>query len=121
MDKIKQVALHAEDLEVSVAFYRDILNASFTAQYDPPGIAFFEFSGVRLLLEKGAHKGTLYFEVEDIDQRYDDLMVKGVEFDQPPHAIFDDTSGTFGPAGQQEWMAFFKDPAGNVLALASRR
>jgi len=32
-----------------------------------------------------------------------------------------DDTGTFGMIGIEEWMAFFKDPDGNVLALASRR
>jgi methylmalonyl-CoA/ethylmalonyl-CoA epimerase len=43
-----------------------------------------------------------------------------VEFDSAPHLIYRDGDGTFGPVGGEEWMAFFKDPDGNVLALASR-
>ena len=30
------------------------------------------------------------------------------------------TRGVFGPPGTEEWMAFFRDPDGNALALASR-
>lgn len=37
-----------------------------------------------------------------------------------PHAIHRDDAGTFGEAGATEWMAFLRDPDGNVLALASR-
>jgi hypothetical protein len=35
--------------------------------------------------------------------------------------IFPDDAGVFGAKGEEEWMAFFKDPAGNVLGLASRK
>ena len=31
-----------------------------------------------------------------------------------------DDDGAFGERGATEWMAFFRDPDGNVLALASR-
>ncbi len=37
-----------------------------------------------------------------------------------PHTIFTDAQGTFGPAGEDERMAFFHDTEGNVLALSSR-
>jgi hypothetical protein len=62
----------------------------------------------------------LYFEVPDIDGAYSALKARGVEFDSAPHLIHRDETGTFGPAGGEEWMAFFKDPDSNVLALASR-
>jgi hypothetical protein len=43
-----------------------------------------------------------------------------VAFDSEPLRIHRDESGTFGPAGSEEWMAFFRDPDGNVLAIAAR-
>ena len=62
----------------------------------------------------------LYFEVADIGAAHDELTDRGVAFDSAPHLIFRDDAGTFGAPGGEEWMAFFKDPDGNVLALASR-
>ena len=35
--------------------------------------------------------------------------------------IFKDDDGTFGPAGTEEWMAFFKDSEGNLVGLVERR
>jgi hypothetical protein len=35
--------------------------------------------------------------------------------------VFKDDKGRFGDAGEEEWMAFFCDPDGNLLALASRK
>ena len=118
---IHQVALLAEDIEASVTFYRDKLGAQFIARFDPPGLAFFDIGGTRLMLERNAPKGTVYFRVDDIDAAYKDLTANGVEFIDEPHLIHRDEEGIFGPAGEEEWMAFFNDPSGNLLAIAKRK
>lgn len=120
LDRVHQIAQHSSDLDRSIAFYRDKLGARFIARFDPPGLAFFDFAGIRLLLEKGASSATLYFRVDDIQSACEALRSRGVSFDQEPHAIHLDDQGTFGPAGSEEWMAFFRDPDDNILALASR-
>jgi methylmalonyl-CoA/ethylmalonyl-CoA epimerase len=117
---LRQVAQHAPDLDASVAFYRDVLGLRLIARFDPPGLAFFDLGGTRLLLEGAASPALLYLEVDDIGAAHNALQQRGVEFVEAPHAIFRDDAGQFGPAGQEEWMAFFKDPAGNTVALASR-
>lgn len=121
LSRLHQVALRAQDLDASVAFYRDVLGARFIARFDPPGLAFFDFDGVRVLLERNASAGTLYFHVEDIDAGVAELSRRGVSIESGPAMIHRDEDGTFGPAGEEEWMAFFKDPAGNTLALATRK
>ena len=121
LSKLRQIALKAPDLDASVAFYRDVLGAAFIARFDPPGLAFFDFDGVRLLLERNASAGTLYFHVEDIDAGVAELSGRGVSIESGPVMIHRDEDGTFGPAGEEEWMAFFRDPAGNTLALAARK
>lgn len=121
LEKFQQIAAGVNDLDESIEFYQNILGAKFVARYDPPGLGFFDFDGVRLLLEKGASKATMYFKVDDIDAAYDALKAKGVAFDQPPQMIFADEQGVFGGKGEEEWMAFFKDPGDNILALASRK
>ncbi|MBM4383291.1 MAG: VOC family protein [Deltaproteobacteria bacterium] len=122
---LQQVALPCTDLARAVAFYRDSLGLRFIAQYDPPGLAFFALGDVRLLLDRSDEAkpggGVLYFRVANIAATHAELAARGVAFDQPPHAIFPDDAGTFGPAGETEWMAFFRDPDGNTLALASRQ
>jgi len=119
--KLHQVAVSAPDLDAAVAFYRDVLGAAFVARFDPPGLAFFDFEGVRLLLDGDATPGTLYFHVEDIDAAAAELSGRGVSIEFGPALIHRDDDGTFGDAGEEEWMAFFRDPAGNTLALATRR
>ncbi len=120
LERLHQVAARAEDLDESLAFYRDVLGARFIAKFDPPGLVFFDFAGTRLLLERGPTPATLYFWVDDIDTAAAELRARGVTFDSGPHRIHRDDAGQFGPAGSEEWMAFFRDPAGNTLALASR-
>lgn len=126
VNALRQVAQPSRDLERSVAFYRDVLGASHIATFDPPGLAFFDVGGVRLMLDAipGAieHEGSpLYFAVDDIDDAVNALCEAGVEVEQEPAPIHVDEAGDFGPAGSEEWMAFFRDPDGNVLAFSERR
>ena len=122
--KIYQVAMSVPDLDAAQAFYRDVVGARFVARFDPPGLLFFDFDGVRVLFERGAEPASnsiLYLWTDDIDARVAELAAKGVPFTGSPHAIHRDEDGTFGPAGETEWMAFFEDPAGNTLALVARK
>ena len=120
LDRIHQIAVYARDLEEAISFYRETLGARYLAKFDPPGLAFFEFSGTRILLEKTGPKATVYFRVVDIESAYAELLDKGVKFIAEPQLIFRDDQGMFGSAGEEEWMAFFSDPSDNILALASR-
>jgi catechol 2,3-dioxygenase-like lactoylglutathione lyase family enzyme len=94
--ELRRVMLPVSNLERSIVFYHDTLGLELIQCFDPPGLAFFRLGAVRLLLERSeapqAGDGALYLE----------------------------TAGDFGPPGDEEWMAFFRDPDGNVLALASR-
>ncbi len=123
MGRIYQIARAVPDLDAAETFYRDVLGARFVARFDPPGLLFFDFDGVRLLFERGEAGGNsiLYLWTDDIDARVAELEAKGVTFTHPPHAIHKDEDGTFGPPGETEWMAFFEDQAGDTLALVTRR
>ena len=73
LDTFHQVAIPTEDLERAIEFYRDVLGAPFIAKYAPPGLAFFDIGGVRVMVtaaeEEGEDEGRspLYFRVDDID------------------------------------------------------
>jgi methylmalonyl-CoA/ethylmalonyl-CoA epimerase len=122
LNKLHQVALLATDLDRSVAFYRDVLGLHYMDRYDPPGLAFFNLgSGVRLILSATSSKATLYFLVDDIDSAFRVLAQRGVSFLHKPSMIHRDDEGRLGKKGIEEWMAFFKDPSDNVLALVARR
>ena len=119
--RLLQIALHADDLDRAEAFYRDVLGLRFIARFDPPGLVFFDLDGTRLLLEGNASSTVLYLAVADIDEAVARLQSAGVELVAEPHRIHRDDDGTFGTAGTEEWMAFFRDSEQNLLAYVERR
>ena len=116
-----QIAQRATDVDRAVDFYRDTLGLPLIARFDPPGLAFFDLGNIRLLIEHGAPSALLYLEVADIAATHDRLAAAGVELVDEPHMIFRDVDGTFGPAGTEEWMMFFKDSEANLVGLVERR
>jgi len=117
--KLIQVAQHVDDLDRAVAFYEALLQHSVTARFDPPGLAFFDLDGTRLLLDRAAPTALIYFGVDDVRQRTEQLRAQGVEIDTEPHVIFQHTDETLGPAGTDEWMSFIRDSEGNTVGLVS--
>jgi len=79
-------------------------------------LAFFDCGGVRLFLEEGegTDAAVIYFRVPDIRAAHAQLQARGVQFDGAPHLIHRHADG------MEEWMAFFHDNEGRVLALMSQ-
>ncbi|NKB96987.1 MAG: hypothetical protein GKR90_00595 [Pseudomonadales bacterium] len=121
MQRLHQVGAAVKDFDATERFYQEVLGAQYLARFEPPGLLFFQFAGVRLVFEAGNKPANLYFWVDDIDAEYARLIAAGVEFAAPPAIIHKDDLGTFGPVGNAEWMAFFSDPGGNTLALATQK
>lgn len=112
---IGQIALTVDDLDKARAFYRDTLGLQFL--FDAGTMAFFQCGSVRLLIGTSAEQGTapaggtvLYFRVPDIQASAAALRDKGVVFVEEPHLVARMKSHDL-------WLAIFKDPAGNPLAL----
>jgi catechol 2,3-dioxygenase-like lactoylglutathione lyase family enzyme len=124
--KLKQVnvaVLFVTDLERSKAFYRDTLgipmkfadDASAGFDFDPVLLILLTVKGARELLSdeavgdprpSGASSQLVSF-VDDVDDIYEELVAKGVEFIRTPI--------------DREWglrTAHFKDPDGNVWEIA---
>ncbi len=123
VETLRQVALPVNDVDRAIAFYGEVLGLRQIARFGD--LAFLDLDGVRLLLER-ADAGersagfVLYLAVDDIHTAHRLLGERGVTFEDEPHRIFSDEAGTFGTAGEEEWMVFFRDPDGNLLALSSR-
>lgn len=120
MTQLHQVAQHAEDLDRAVSFYTTVLGGEAIARFDPPGLAFIAFDGVRLLLEQAAPPALIYLLVPDVRKAIDQMRDSGVTIDTEPHRIHVDADGAFGEPGWEEWMAFIRDSEGNLVGLASR-
>ena len=88
--RIHQIALKSENPEQSRQFYKEVIGARFMAMFNPPGLLFFEFNGTRLLLEKSANTGALYFRVGDIEAAYARLQTHGIAFESDIQTIFKD-------------------------------
>ena len=121
MTGLRQVAQRAEDLDRAVRFYQDTVGLRLIASFDPPGLAFFDLDGVRLLVERGAPSALLYLDSNDIDAWVESLRATGVTIVTEPHMIFRDDDGSFGDPGVEEWMAFFRDSEDNLVGLVERR
>ena len=119
--RLVQVAVGVEDLDRASTFYAELLGKEPAASFDPPGLVFFDLDGVRLLLDRGAPSSLVYLQVEDIDARIDALRDADVAIEGEPHVIFSHSDDTLGPAGTDEWMAFFRDSEGNLVGLVEQR
>lgn len=117
-----QVAQRADDLDRATAFYRDVVGLPFLGRFDPPGLSFFDLGGgTRLLVEKGDTASLLYLGVDDIDAEHARLRDAGVDLVDEPHRIHTHAGDLDLPAGTEEWMCFFRDSEGNLVALCERR
>ena len=108
--------MRIHDLDRATTFYRDALGLPFLFAA-PPGLAFFDCAGVRLMLttpEQGFdHPGSiLYFAVDNIREMYETLASRGVKFGNEPRKI-----ATL--PDREVWLADFQDSEGNTLALMS--
>lgn len=121
MRRVHQIAQRAEDLDRAVAFYRDTLGLRFVARFDPPGLAFFDLGNTRLMLSTGSPSATFYLDVQSLEASLGELAEGGVELAGEPGRVHRDDDGLFGPPGNEEWMAFFRDSESNLLALVERR
>jgi methylmalonyl-CoA/ethylmalonyl-CoA epimerase len=118
--ELHQVAQHADDLDRAVAFYTEQLGCELISRFDPPGLAFLRLGSARLMLDKNVPSALIYLRVADVRATADKFKAAGVAIDTEPHLIHRDDDGVFGPAGWEEWMAFFRDSEGNLIGLASR-
>ena len=113
---VGQVAIRARDLPAAVAFYRDALGLDYL--FEAGTLAFLMCGDVRLMLavpendEVDHESSTVYFRVDDLSAAYAELASRGVEFVAEPHLVAK-------LSDHELWMAFFRDPDGNLMALMS--
>ena len=114
---IGQISRQVRDIGAAVTWYRDVLGLTHLFTFG--NLAFFDCHGVRLFLTADSEPGiaagdsVLYFRVGDIEAVHRQLEARGVVFRGAPHMTHRHESGV------EEWMAFFEDPDGKLLALMS--
>ena len=109
-----------DDLERARAFYEDTLGVRVTKE---------EMGILTLQLEDGGRPTIVYpkpdfapatytvlnFAVDDVEQAVDELSERGVRFERYDGFAQDEKGIARGPEGPP--IAWFKDPAGNILAV----
>jgi catechol 2,3-dioxygenase-like lactoylglutathione lyase family enzyme len=115
LGRIGQVHVSVTDIDGAVAFYRDVLGMRLLFQVPGQAMAFFDCDGVRLYLGRPESpefrsNPILYFTVQDVHEAHATLRERGVVFLDEPHVVNRTDSSEL-------WMAFFRDPDGNNLAV----
>ncbi|MDO8666895.1 MAG: VOC family protein [Gemmatimonadales bacterium] len=110
--RIGQIALSVQDLDRATAFYRDTLGLKhlFTA---PPGMAFFDCGGVRLLLGKeelGHTPFVLYYQVADLQTAHAAIAARGAAVISAPHRVA-------RLPDHDLWLGEYRDSEGHAFAL----
>jgi len=106
-----------DDLEKAKAFYEDVLGLKTSEEH---GLMTLHLAGDRdtLVYPKPDHEPASYtilnFPVEDIDAAVDALMERGVAFE-----IYEDSGQDEKGVMRQHGppIAWFRDPAGNILSI----
>ena len=117
ISRIGQIAINAHDVERAATFYQDALGLKLLFKA-PPGLAFFDCGGVRLMLSRPEKpefdhpSSILYFSVPDIQAAHQSMKAGGVKFEDEPHLIAK-------MPDHDLWMTFFRDSEGNLLGLMS--
>ncbi|MFI5239041.1 MAG: VOC family protein [Gemmatimonadales bacterium] len=115
IDRVGQIAINVRDVARATTFYRDVLGLTFLFAA-PPGLAFFDCGGVRLMLttpesaENASMSSVIYYTVPDIIAAHSTLAAKAVAFEEGPHIVA-------RMEGIELWMTSLRDSEGNLLAL----
>ena len=90
--RLGQIQIRTHDVERAADFYEKILGLKLLFKA-PPGLAFFDCGGVRLMLDHPEKpefdhaSSILYFAVPDIKAAHAGMKSKGVKFEDEPHMI----------------------------------
>ena len=115
--RLGQIQIRTYDVERAAGFYENVLGLKLLFKA-PPGLAFFDCGGVRLMLDRPEKQefdhasSILYFAVPDINAAHARMKESGVRFEDQPHMIA-------RMPNHDLWMTFFRDTEENLLALMS--
>ena len=113
-----------DDLHEARKFYAETLGLRTSVLDEEHGLMSLHLAGDRdtLVYEKPDHTPATYtvlnFAVDDIDQVVDDLAAVGVSFERYD-GFEQDEKGI--ARGEGPYIAWFRDPAGNVLSVLEER
>jgi predicted enzyme related to lactoylglutathione lyase len=108
------------DLQKAKAFYSQLLGMEVSENKEMPLIELQIAGGSRILIyEKPDHTPATYtvlnFPVDNVENAVDQLTERGVRFEKYEGKLKTDEKGIFHGGGPK--IAWFKDPAGNILSV----
>jgi predicted enzyme related to lactoylglutathione lyase len=109
-----------DDVKAAKRFYGETLGLGVTVMSEEFGVAAIQLAGGRdtLMYAKPDFAPATYtilnFEVDDIDAAVDGLVERGVKMERYEDFDQDEKGIARGPGPQIAW---FKDPAGNIIAV----
>lgn len=116
---VAQIALHVSDTDRAERFYKEVLGLPMLFRFG--NLVFFDCNGLRLMVEGGheprgaGHSAfCVYFRCSALAPMVALLKGDGVYFEQEPHLVAK-------MPDHELWMAFFRDPDNNLLALMEER
>jgi catechol 2,3-dioxygenase-like lactoylglutathione lyase family enzyme len=109
------------DLDAARRFYGDTLGVD--VREGPMGILELHLGGgaVVMVYPKPDHQPATFtvlnFQVDDIDASVEELRGRGIEFERYEGEIQTDEKGVARSPGGGPQIAWFRDPAGNILSV----
>ena len=109
-----------DDLQKATEFYGETLGVKTTVLDEENGLAQLELAGDRttFVYVKSDFAPATYtilnFQVEDVEKVVDELSARGVSFERYDEFEQDEKGIAHGPGPEIAW---FKDPAGNILSV----
>jgi len=107
-----------DDIDAAVGFYRDTLGLEVTEQ-DGGLTLHLKGAGDVFVYPKADHTPATFtilnFSVDDVDAKVEEMSARGIEFERYEGFSQDELGiarGDFGPT-----IAWFTDPAGNILSV----
>ena len=119
VSEIRQIAVTVSDVDAALRFYRDVLGLTFLFSAGSD-LAFLDAGGIRIMLTTSQGAGsvgansTLYFKVSDIGATHAALLARGATGEREPQL-------TARMPDHELWMAFLRDPDGNLVGLLEER
>lgn len=115
---LRQLAYVVADVPAASHFFQQL---GLAVLFQPaPQLAFMALGEVRLMLTQPQGAGqigqnsVLYLRCTDIEQQFQRLIDLGIEVERPPQLV--------APMPDHDlWLAFFRDPDGNLLALLEEK
>lgn len=114
---IGQIAITVAHVATATVFYRDVLGLRFLFSAGP-NLAFLDAGDVRLMLTTPQGHGevgknsVLYFRASDLPATYAAVVARGARPERAPAL-------TARMPDHELWMAFVRDPDGNLVGLMS--